>query len=117
MPGEILAMAFESDKARDKQDQLLRDICTALGCEPAKAAERVRELNSLVADAWLQWGYISTCHGAKRRSSGGLSTLEDIEAYLLQSGLIDDDGWFESEREAALRGVEEVSESANTNDK
>ena len=47
---------------------------------------------NLLLDCWIQFAYEGKVRGKPKRSAGGLSVLEDVEGYLLDNGLIDDNG-------------------------
>ncbi len=42
----------------------------------------------ILADCWSQWCYRGTVDGKEAWTDGGLSTLEDVRAVLVQAGLI-----------------------------
>jgi hypothetical protein len=51
--------------------------------------ERCEELRWLLLDCWLQFSYLRADY---TRHSGGQSTLEWLQAELLEAGMIDENG-------------------------
>ena len=53
-------------------------------------------MHDIIEDCWVQFAYSKEKDGkVVERHNGGLSTLERIESYLWEKGLIDDNGLFE----------------------
>lgn len=84
--GKLCALLYGEAKA-----------CDYLGGSDARmlhdAAKQIGTLRDLMIDAWLQWGIVAKVRGERRRFGGALSTLEDIEDYLREQGLIDELGF------------------------
>jgi hypothetical protein len=83
--GEPTPHKEEAKQLKEALQRVLRGCVLEL---LQKYLDESRVATALILDAWLQFGY----HRGAAITDGGLSTLEDIAAYLRERNIIDEKG-------------------------